>query len=108
MDVTREYISHILEPGEMLLSFQTGFNFVDAAVIYAIKCIVLPLVLTVLPPVLTVLPPVLAVLPLVLTVLPPVLAVPCPGVWSSEFDPRESGPEQVRLTVSMACDAPQK
>ena len=35
MDVTREHISHILELREMLQLFQTGFSFVDAAVIYA-------------------------------------------------------------------------
>ena len=35
MDVTRERIS-ILELKEILLSFQTGFNLVNAAVIYAI------------------------------------------------------------------------
>ena len=33
MDVTRERISCILELREILLSFQTGFNFVNAAVI---------------------------------------------------------------------------
>ena len=36
MDVTRERISRILEPREILLSFQTGFSFVNAAVVYAI------------------------------------------------------------------------
>ena len=36
MDVTRERISCILELGEILLSFQTGFNFVNAAVVCAI------------------------------------------------------------------------
>ena len=36
MNVTRERISRILELREMLLSFQTGFNFVDAAVVCAI------------------------------------------------------------------------
>ena len=36
MDVTRERISCILELREILLSFQTGFNLVDAAVVYAI------------------------------------------------------------------------
>ena len=36
MDVTRERISCILELGEILLSFQTGFNFVNAAVACAI------------------------------------------------------------------------
>ena len=35
MDVTREHISHILELREILLSFQTGFNFVNAAVVCA-------------------------------------------------------------------------
>ena len=37
MDVTRERISRItnLEPREMLLSFQTGFSLVHAAVICA-------------------------------------------------------------------------
>ena len=33
MDVTREHISHILELREILLSFQTGFNLVIAAVV---------------------------------------------------------------------------
>ena len=33
MDVTREHISRILELREILLSFQTGFNFVNAAVV---------------------------------------------------------------------------
>ena len=36
MDVTRECISHILEPREMLLSFQTGFNLVIAAAVGAV------------------------------------------------------------------------
>ena len=36
MDVTRERISRILEPREILLSFQTGFNLVSAAVVCAI------------------------------------------------------------------------
>ena len=36
MDVTREHISHILELREILLSFQTGFNLVNAAVDCAI------------------------------------------------------------------------
>ena len=36
MDVTRELISHILELREMLLSFQTGFNLVNGAVVCAI------------------------------------------------------------------------
>ena len=36
MDVTRECISRILELREILLSFQTGFNFVNAAVLCAI------------------------------------------------------------------------
>ena len=31
IDVTRECISHILELREILLSFQTGFNLVNAA-----------------------------------------------------------------------------
>ena len=35
MDVTRERISHILELREILLSFQTGFNLLNAAVICA-------------------------------------------------------------------------
>ena len=35
-DVTRERISHILELREILLSFQTGFNLVNAAVACAI------------------------------------------------------------------------
>ena len=37
MVVTRERISRILELREMLLSFQTGFNLVNAAVV----CIIL-------------------------------------------------------------------
>ena len=36
IDVTRERISRILELGEMLMSFQTGFSFVNAAVVCAI------------------------------------------------------------------------
>ena len=36
MDVTREGISHILELREILLSVQTGFNLVNAAVLCAI------------------------------------------------------------------------
>ena len=36
MDVTRERISRILELREILLSFQTGFNLVSAAVVCAI------------------------------------------------------------------------
>ena len=36
MDVTRERISRILELRKMLLSFQTGFNLVIAAVVCAI------------------------------------------------------------------------
>ena len=36
MDVTRERISRILELREILLSIQTGFNLVDAAVVCAI------------------------------------------------------------------------
>ena len=36
MDVTRERISRIFELREILLSFQTGFNFVNAAVVFAI------------------------------------------------------------------------
>ena len=36
MDVTRERISRILELREILLSFETGFNFVNAAVVCAI------------------------------------------------------------------------
>ena len=36
MDVTRESISRILELREILLSFQTGFNLVNAAVVCAI------------------------------------------------------------------------
>ena len=37
MDVTRERISHILELREILLSIQTGFSLVNAAVVCAIK-----------------------------------------------------------------------
>ena len=36
MDVTRERISRILELREVLLSFQTGFNLVSAAVVCVI------------------------------------------------------------------------
>ena len=36
MDVTRECISHILELREILLSLQTGFSLVNAAVVCAI------------------------------------------------------------------------
>ena len=36
MDVTRERISRILELRKILLSFQTGFNLVNAAVVCAI------------------------------------------------------------------------
>ena len=36
MDVTRERLSRILELTEMLLSLQTGFNLVKAAVVCAI------------------------------------------------------------------------
>ena len=36
MDVTRERISRILELRKVLLSFQTGFNLVNAAVVCAI------------------------------------------------------------------------
>ena len=36
MNLTRERISRILELREILLSFQTGFNFVYAAVVCAI------------------------------------------------------------------------
>ena len=35
MNVTGERISRILEVTEILLSFQTGFNFVNAAVVCA-------------------------------------------------------------------------
>ena len=36
MDVTRERIIRILELREILLSFQTGFNLVNAAVVCAV------------------------------------------------------------------------
>ena len=36
MDVTKERISRILELREILLSFQTGFNLVNAAVVRAV------------------------------------------------------------------------
>ena len=36
MDVSRERINRFLELREMLLSFQTGFNLVSAAVVCAI------------------------------------------------------------------------
>ena len=35
LDVTRERISHILELREIFLSFHTGFNLVNAAVVCA-------------------------------------------------------------------------
>ena len=41
MDVTRECINHILELREILLSFQTGFNHVNAAVV----CVILESIL---------------------------------------------------------------
>ena len=37
MDVTRECISCILVLREILLSFQTGLNLVNVAVVYAIQ-----------------------------------------------------------------------
>ena len=37
MDVTRERISRILDPREILLSFQTGLNLVNAAFACAIR-----------------------------------------------------------------------
>ena len=37
IDVTREHISRILELREILLSFQTGFNLVNAAVVFAMQ-----------------------------------------------------------------------
>ena len=36
MDVTRDRISRILELREILLSFQTGFNLVSAAIVCAV------------------------------------------------------------------------
>ena len=36
MDVARERMSRVLELREILLSFQTGFNLVNAAVVHAI------------------------------------------------------------------------
>ena len=39
MDVTRERISLNLEPREMLLSFQTGLNHVNAAVVCVMLCV---------------------------------------------------------------------
>ena len=36
MDMTRERISRVLELREILLSFQTGFNLVNATVVFAI------------------------------------------------------------------------
>ena len=36
MDMTRERIKRILEPRKILLSFQTGFSLVNAAVVCAI------------------------------------------------------------------------
>ena len=47
MDVTRERISCILELREILLSFQTGFNLVSAAVACAILDSILSLEQTV-------------------------------------------------------------
>ena len=40
MDVTRERISHILELREILLSFQTGFNLFNSAVVCAVLDII--------------------------------------------------------------------
>ena len=40
IDVTREYISYILELREILLSFKTGFNLVNAAIVCAILQII--------------------------------------------------------------------
>ena len=37
MDVTRERISRVFEPREMLLSFQTGFSIVNVTVVRAIQ-----------------------------------------------------------------------
>ena len=39
MDVTRERISLNFEPREMLLSFQTGLNHVNAAVVCVMLCV---------------------------------------------------------------------
>ena len=39
MDVTRERISCILELREIPLSFKTGLNCVNAAVVCAIQCV---------------------------------------------------------------------
>ena len=36
MDMTRERISRILEVRQIFMSFQIGFNLVNAAVVYAI------------------------------------------------------------------------
>ena len=36
MDVTKKHISRVLELREILLSFQTGFNLVNAAVVCAV------------------------------------------------------------------------
>ena len=36
MDMTREHIRCVLELREILLSFQTGFSLVNAAVVYAV------------------------------------------------------------------------
>ena len=38
VDVTRERINRFFELREVLLSFQTGFNLVNAAVVCAILC----------------------------------------------------------------------
>ena len=43
MDVKRESVSHILELREILLSFQTCFSLVHAAVVYAILASILGL-----------------------------------------------------------------
>ena len=43
MDVTRERISCFLEPRETLLSFRTGVNLANAAVVCAIAGLVYPL-----------------------------------------------------------------
>ena len=43
VDVTRERINRVLELREILLSFQTGFNIVNAAVVCAVQEIILGL-----------------------------------------------------------------
>ena len=85
MDVTRGLISRILELTEILLSFQTGFNLVNASVVVLSwnprQCLTVSsfcpftLIDVLMPPVLFVISLVFSALILVI-VLPPMLTVP--------------------------------